>query len=531
MALQGTNEILSVPSREAEIQALEAEVGAKKTLYRSASKAQRKTQKRELLTSERHLAERKELRKWEKEKARPKAKSYLWFLLLVLSLVYIVDEVSTNVPDALKSNLIFDFFNTTAIDSPEYASGLKGFSILSTVTVFLMIISCFYKPLADRYGRKIFLFINTLGIGLAMSICFLSSYAHNFMVYAAGFFILRWFVTPDEQVVYIFESVDKKKRATIYALIKGLAEFSLFLIPLFRLLFLTSTQAASWRWVFFVPAVACFVVAFLALLLARETDPFLDRRISYLRMSDEERAALKAQKSDTTKKAGLVSGIFYALKDKQLRNLFFATLLYTLARCVTDNYEPIIRNIATFYPAYSADEITNLITAAEFFLPVGAGLVTIVFGFFADKLGRKITSGGLLALALAFFVAFFLGVRYNLHPYLIGTFLGFFLASYWNVGDVYLMMGGESSPTNLRASIMSAQTAFYGAGQGFSSLIFLLYTTALQNLLSIDLFLLIVAIPCFASSLLLLLFGVKETKGVSMQEKDQNEENLQSDHA
>jgi MFS family permease len=520
------------PDRSGEIDFLASQVEQKRNECRNAADdpALRKEKKKELAIAQRHLSERKELRKWEREKARPKPKTYLWFLLMILSLVYIVDEVSTNTPGALQSNLIFDFFHTTDINTENYGKGLDGFGLLSTITIFLMIISCFYKPLADRYGRKIFLFINTLGMGLAMAICFASSYTNQFMFYAAGFIILRWFVTPDEQVVYIFECVDKKKRATAYSLIKGLAEFSLFFIPLFRKLFLTGDDVSSWRWVFFIPAVACFAVSFLVLLLARETDPFLDRRISYLRMSDEERESLRKAKSDTTKKSGLIAGLFYAMKDKQLRNLFFATLLYTLARCVTDYYEPILQNIGSFSSGMTSEQVSDAVTSAEFLLPLGAGIVTILFGFVSDKLGRKPVSIGLLASALLFFLLFIFSVRNVWHPYVIGTFLGFFLASYWNTGDTYLMMGGESSPTNLRTSIMSAQTAFYGAGQGLSSLLWLLFTHLLRPYIAMDWYLLCVAVPCFTLSLLLLMFGVRETKGVSIKSLDKNEENLNSDH-
>jgi uncharacterized membrane protein len=48
----------------------------------------------------------KELAKWRKEKARPKHSGYLWYLMLILTLVYIVDEVATN----LNSTMLYTKF-------------------------------------------------------------------------------------------------------------------------------------------------------------------------------------------------------------------------------------------------------------------------------------------------------------------------------------------------------------------------------------------------------------------------------------
>ena len=103
--------------------------------------------------------EQKELAHWQKEKARPKNKAYFWYLMLVLTLIYIIDEVTTNSVTQVEDGLIASFFpNTDAQTAEGYIN------LLSTAAIGLMILSCFYKPLADRFGRKIFLLINTLGM-------------------------------------------------------------------------------------------------------------------------------------------------------------------------------------------------------------------------------------------------------------------------------------------------------------------------------------------------------------------------------
>jgi MFS family permease len=450
--------------------------------------------------------EAKELAHWKKEKARPKSKAYFWYLMLVLTLIYIIDEVTTNSVTQVEDGLIASFFPNTDLQTAE------GYiNLLSTAAIALMILSCFYKPLADRYGRKIFLFINTLGMAGAMFVCFL---APNFWVYALGFCLMRWFVTPDEQVVYIVEVAPKKLRGTLNSLVKGIAEFGLFLIPWFRKMFMTDTgDIGGWKWVFLVIAIIGFVFALLALLLARESDAFLDERIAYLSLSDEEKKALAAQKLNNKKKqGGLLTAIVYAFKDRQLRWIFICTTLYTIGRVVTD------RNTAIMAATWG--ENSPLITDAQFILPVGAGIVTIIAGFLSDWVGRKKASIILLSSCTVFFVLFVLGIQYGWSAYLVGSFLGLYLASYWVTGDTFILMCGESSPTNLRASLMSAQSAFYGMGQGISYGVAALLLLLLPKNINLGYFCLAMAVPCFIASLTLLMLKVKETKAMEITEKD-----------
>lgn len=474
----------------------------------------------------RQLRNQKELTRLQKEKARPKNKAYFWYLLLILTLIYIIDEVTTNVPNQIQSSIISAFFGSNGTD---YDSGLKALKILGIIAIALMIPSCFYKPLADRYGRKIFLFINTFGMGIAMSVCFLSRYLIGtksaFIIYAIGFVLMRWFVTPDEQVVYIFETSPKKWRATIYSIIKGIAEFGLFLIPWFRNLFITSVNgAAGFTCIFLTIAIIGFVISFLALFFARETDAFLDERIAYLSLSEEEKKALAEQKLNNKKQqGGLITGLVYALKDKQLRWIFIATVLYTAARVVSDDYESIMTLAWTVENDSDANKLAAeaLVTSVEFYLPLGAGLLTIAYGFLSDLWGRKKTSILLLSSCLVFFSLFLVSVKYQWNSALIGISLGLYLAAYWGTGDTYIMMAGESAPTNLRASIMAAQSAFYGMGQGLSmglsAILLGIFPTA-KNHDNLWIICLSIAVPCFILSLSFLMLKVKETRGIGLEE-------------
>ncbi len=86
--------------------------------------------------------------------------------------------------------------------------------IVSFIAIPFQALSIFYKPLSDRFGRKIFLVINTLGMSLGMLVIALS---HNLALYVVGAVIIFFFVPHDMQVVYVMESAPSKHRAKIYS--------------------------------------------------------------------------------------------------------------------------------------------------------------------------------------------------------------------------------------------------------------------------------------------------------------------------
>ena len=200
-----------------------------------------------------------QLKKLEKEQGKKKIKGYYVYLFMVLALVYIIDEVTSNMHDQLVSSIIPTFFD-------DFALGDSRFALMVGLSNLLMALSCFYKPLADKFGRKPFLFINTFGMGVALFFCFLSYHTGSFLGYAFGFCLIRFFVTPDEQVVYIFETTKANKRATTYSIIKAIALLSIVLIPVLRRSIMQNIDD-RWRLVFLVPMALAFIISFIALFL------------------------------------------------------------------------------------------------------------------------------------------------------------------------------------------------------------------------------------------------------------------------
>lgn len=506
------------------------------------------TSKRKL-TKEESLAikREKELARLEREKARPRPKwsFYLAYIMLILALIYIVDEVATNLPNSLQTEINFainvypysqglttpysisTLWEQIFLSDPnlriepiqnQIASGLSSIGLVHTLANLMLVASMFYRSLSDRYGRKIFLFINTIGIAAALMVFFTAT---NFVGYVIGFFALRFFVTPDQQVVFIFELAPKKYRNAIFSSIKGIAELGLVFIWLLRKIFLnadTSNLSVDdiyrYRWIFLVVAIAAAVISFLALIFARESDAFLDQRIAYLKKTPEELAELKKEKDVSKAQGGFLAALKYSFKNKQVLFICIATAIAELCYSACNNYSNVLTYGFLGQGGLSQDEATTV----TFFFPFSCALVTFAYGFISDLIGRKKTSIILLSFCTVTFVLELIGLYYDWPLWIIGLLLGCVLGADWANGDVLSLMAGESAPTNLRASVMSAWSTFFGIGMiasyGVSALLPVIAGT--ENL---SLAYLLVSVPSWIISLIVLMIFVKETRGTELNQE------------
>ena len=119
--------------------------------------------------------EEREIKNLKKAQSFHQAKNYFIILIIVLTVIYIVDELASNVQGTVNSFTICDLFNTT-FGTPEYDKAAGTLGLVTTACYLIYLVSPFYKSLADKYGRRLFLIINTLGMGVGMLISILS---HN----------------------------------------------------------------------------------------------------------------------------------------------------------------------------------------------------------------------------------------------------------------------------------------------------------------------------------------------------------------
>ena len=357
------------------------------------------------------LRREREIAKWQREKLRPKSSMYLAYMIFIICLVYITDEVASQIGTLMKTEIANDLF-------AKYGESSVGLlDIVTMLVVPFQALAIVYKPLADRFGRKVFLIINTFGMSLSMLLIFLSD---SIIVYVLGACIVQFFIPHDMQVVYIMETAPSKHRARIYSAIKFFANMGVMLIPLLRRLLMHN--ASEWRNVYLVPAVVGLVTCGVALFFARETDAFIDSRLKYLRMTDEERALDKRNKNTENAQGGVIPALKFAFKHRQLRWLYIVGAIANVGFITTINYQVILSyGYAQSYidaGTYSSftDELMNVVsigpvTTALFMFPVGSAVAQVIMGFISDSRGRKTAAIVTCFNCLLAFIGFSVGAK------------------------------------------------------------------------------------------------------------------------
>ncbi len=460
------------------------------------------------------VRKQKEIAKWEREKARPKKNYYIFYLIFIVSLIYVCDEIASQISTLMKTEIANDLMS-------KYGDKSVGMlDIVGFIAVPFQALSIFYKPLSDRFGRRLFLITNTIGMSLGMLFI---SLTNGLVFYLIGTIIILFFIPHDMQVVYIMESAPSKHRAKIYSVVKCIATVGIMLVPLFRKLLME--DASQWRNVYLVPAVVGCVVSFAALFFARETDSFIDSRLSYLRMSDEELAAAKADKTSKASQGGFITGLKFALKHKQLRWIFISNALCSCGTIITMHYQVVMsygfaEKIFSTAGAGTMEEALNLasigpVTAALFMFPIGSAAAQLLLGFFADSMGRRSSAIVISGITIVSFLLMVFGSKSGWSPYLVGVFCGAAVGGFWGAGDINNIMVSESSPTNLRSSILSAQYVGMAVGYVGAYGVGLPLITIFGNAY-VPLITLCLAVPGMIASLFVLITKVHDTKGVDL---------------
>lgn len=464
----------------------------------------------------RRLREQKELVRLQKELERPRSGGYLFYLLFIVSIVYIADEVASQIGTQMQS-VIAQMLFAPVYGHDMAVARMSAFGIVAGVGFALALL---YKPLSDRFGRKVFLVINTFGMGLGL---LLISVSTNIPVYLLGSIIIAFFIPNDMQAVYILESTPANRRASIYAAIKAVATIGMMLIPVLRSSVM-GADIARWRFVYLIPALIAAAVAAIALFAVRETEPFLKRRIAYLNMSEEEREAAKRDKGAEKAQGGILPAVRFCFGHKQLRWLLIGGGFMMWGGIMTSYYETTMTyGYAAQFLAGGASlaaaktSAVPFVTQALFLFPVGSALFQLLQGFLSDGWGRKPTAITMCACAVTSFLLFYFGANKNWNPYLVGFFCGGAIGSYWAALDIVGgIMCSESTPTNLRSSVLAVQPLLSGI---FAALALLgglalinIFGDAYAGLLSLG-----IAVPGMVIGLVIISFKVRETRHVDLE--------------
>lgn len=452
----------------------------------------------------------KEIRRWEKEKAKPRKSYYLPYLIFIITLIYATDEIASQIGTLMKTEIANDLFSKFG------ESSVTMLDLLTVVGLPFQVIGLLYRPLADRFGRKTFLIINTVGMSIALLVIFISN---NIFLYFLGACMVQFFIPHDMHVVYIMESSPSKHRAKFYSVIKFVANMSVMLIPFLRDALMENVS--QWRNVYFIPAIIGLVTSFIAIISARETDAFIEARLRRLRMTDEEIAAEKKQKSQANAQGGLINALKFAVKHKQLRWLYITAAFLNIGFIASVSYQVIMSYgyAESIYGTFTDDVMNKIslgpVTQALVLFPIGSALAQVIMGFISDGKGRKAAAITTATNCLVTFIGFWLGAKFNWSPSVVGFLCGAFVGSFYSVNDVIIIMVSESAPTNLRSSVMSAE--FIVAAGGFAVsyianfIVGTLFGNAYIGTLAISLL-----VPGFIIGLFLLVTKTHDTKSVNL---------------
>ena len=449
----------------------------------------------------RRVREEKELEKRKLQLMKKRPGGYLVYLLVVLSVVYIVDEITSAMGGSMQSEVVTEFFVKNM--GMEYNTGLASFTAMSMPIYTAMILMPFYKALADKYGRKLFLVINTIGMGIGLGICMSAS---GPMVYILGMLVINFVMYNDMQVIYVMECAPEKHRAKLTSLTKAVALLGVTLIPILRDVFM-GNDGSQWRKVFLIPAIVALVVGIAAIFLMDETPVFVAKRIEYLSMSDEERAAKAAsdKKAADESKGGVGRALKFIFSHRQIRAVSICALIFMGATGVTSYYESIMK---------TGGMSTAQVTQAMYYIPFCNALMTAVGGFMTDGLGRKKSATILSIIAFVGLGAFVLSSNFGLSPAVVGISYGFFIGGLWSAADImFILLPGESTPTNLRVSVVGTMGIMSGVGNVLSVA---MMTVGMLFIESIGFLYLGIAIPFLLLAMVILVRKVNETKGADL---------------
>ncbi len=462
----------------------------------------------------------KELIRLNNQLNKSKGKGYFAYFLFVITVIYMADEIASQIAIQMQTVIANQIF--APVYGEEFA--VARMSAFGTIATVASVLSFIYKPLSDKFGRRIFLIINTLGMGIGLA---LISAATNIPVYMMGAFVVAFFIPHDMQAIYIQECAPPKYRATIYSVIKSIATLAIFLIPLLRQKFITETDLSGWRYVYLIPAAIAIAAAVFALIFVRESDVFVRNRIKQLEGNDDETSTVK---KDENIEGGFVYALKYCFKSKQMLFVMIAGGFLMFGMLITQYYETIMNYGFThnfIENGIDASQASSLavvsVSNALMLFSVGSAIFQFIPGVIADKLGRKASVIVMSVIMLVTYILFYIGSYSGWNEYLVGFFCGCAIGSYWSTGDMIVLMCSESSPTSIRVSVATIRPIFTGIIYAFSMLTVMILSNVIGDE-AIGTICILTVVPGMLAGIIILLLKTKETKGVNLEKIGESNE-------
>ncbi len=456
--------------------------------------------------------EQKEIARLKKDQQFHSRKYYLLILTIVLTVVYIIDELTSSVRGTVETYTICDLFNVS-FGSAEYDDAAVMLNLVTVGLYLIYLISPFYKSLADRFGRRIFLIINTIGMGVCLALSIITVSVALYLVVCV---IMTFFTPNDMQVIYIMECAPKQHRAKLCSITKGIALISVSLLGILVNNFVSYENASSWKVVYFVPMILAFVVGIAAIFLVKETPAYAEKRLQYLELSEEEREQqTQLEKEQQEKEKNTNPSVFSAFKyiftHKQTLYIAIIAIIFSFATGYTGKYQTIIEAGVARGAITSSDS-----SAILMIYPLINGIFTLIGGFITDKLGRKKSALSLGAWSAGGVIVFAIGCLVGLNGWVSGIAYGVSIAGLWSISDmIFFIITSENTPTSMRGSVVGSMQLLGMVGTGLN-MVWNSAATALFGSMNLGIALTASYLPLMIIALVIMMLKVKETKDVDL---------------
>ena len=311
------------------------------------------------------------------------------------------------------------------------------------------------------------------------------------------------------QYMYIQEEAPARKRAQFMSYAKILGLGGLLIVPLVRS-FTIVEGSENWRPVLYLPIIIGVLVLLLSFFFLKETRAF--------RVYKQEQKDKKAETGEEEKGLSLPAAVKLLRTIPswpQIKWLILIGIFSSPFLALNQNYSEIFMDQTG---VTLADR--NLVLAVS---TVSVGIAYFISGLLADKIGRKPTLiGNLAVMAVGLFIEYFAiwaapeSAFKVLLLVIAGMSQGLRIGAFWNQGDLHGVMLVESTPTHLRGNTQ----AISGTLAILSIVPFIIINSILIGVFpgNVQMVLLIMGIPVAIAILLATYFKINETVHVNILE-------------
>ncbi|MHA1148527.1 MAG: MFS transporter [Promethearchaeota archaeon] len=413
-----------------------------------------------------------------------RTRNYIIFLLLILVLVDLVDQYSTNYINTIPSLVVKEFL-------PGYSDeeGAAIYSLCLTVASMGTYFVFLFQYLADKFGRKIMLAVSSFGLGFSSLLLALST---NIFQYTFFLFLLYIFFSSDMWLIYIGEEAPPEKRAkwTNYVLATGV--LGPVLIPIFRSIFITD-NSSNWRGMTLFPIFIGIPLGIIILFTLEETLKYEEIKSGKL---SEELPSIVFKEN--------VRGLFRSERKQEYNMILLMSLIVGLNYVILSVGEKYISDKSGL-PQSQVNIVIYVIAFSVIFGYISTGIL-------ADKIGRKPMLNIHTAIMLVAIFITIIGVTQgSLAIICIGFALSF--VGYWGVVIVLRLLSLEIVSTDKRGTAGGMRALINAIGTTLG----LLFSSLLFVGVGYETTFIILVLPMVILFFINLKY-IKETKGVDLSE-------------